>query len=250
MKHFVILFLILLPVLSLADKNDLLFQNANNFYRQKNYEKAITLYDSILKSGYVSASLYFNKGNAYFKLQKYPLAILNYEKAKILNGNKDDIDFNIRYANQFITDKIEAIPQLFIFRIWDNVLNMWSSRSWAIQSIVFFWLCVFALSLTIWFRSIRLKRVCFVFMLVFLTLFIFTTLFSAQRFHSENSHNYAIVVTPTTSIKSAPDEESKELFIIHEGTKVQLYDKLQDWQKISLSDGKTGWIKIEDISVI
>lgn len=250
MRKNLLLLLAFVPVLLFGNKQTRLFENGNHFYQQKKYEKAIASYDSVKKAGYESASLYFNLGNAYFKLQKYPLAILNYEKAKKLAGNQDDIDFNLRYSNQFITDKIEAIPKIFVFRIWDRLVNMHSSGGWARNSFLIFWLCMISMAIMIFSGRIAVKRIFLTTSAVFLFLFLFTVIFTWKRNQVENKQDYAIITTPVTSIKSAPDEESKEIFIIHEGIKVQLFEKVQDWQKIRLADGKTGWVKTRDFLLI
>ena len=233
-----------------AKNQSKLFEKANHFYQTKNYEKAIKLYDSIIHSGYISAPVYFNLGNAYFKLGKYPMAILHYEKAKKLAGDQEDIDFNLRFSKQFISDKIEPIPELMLFRLWNQMVNKRSSEGWAILGIIFFWITLFFFSWMILFRKIWIKKTNLAFGLLFFVLFIFTLVFSWKRAAIESRYDYAIVMTPATSVKSAPDDESKEIFIIHQGIKIQLFEKVQDWQKIRLADGKTGWIKIDDYLVI
>tara|TARA_B100000780_G_scaffold267953_1_gene225479 strand:- start:509 stop:682 length:174 start_codon:yes stop_codon:yes gene_type:complete len=52
-------------------------------------------------------------------------------------------------------------------------------------------------------------------------------------------------MSPNAYIKSAPSNQSKDLFILHEGTKVLVLEKFKDWNKIKLSDGMIGWIELE-----
>lgn len=250
MKKRISILLAILPILSFGNNYELMFNRANKFFQHKQYEKAIVVYDSVIRSGHESPAVYYNKGNAYFKLQKYAWAILSYEKAKVLTGNKDDIDFNLRYANLFITDKIEPIPELFIFRFWNDLVNLNSSTEWAVYCIVFLWLTIILLSVMFYFRNILLKKIGLGLSVLVFLIFLFSFIFAWQRYRIENMHNYAIVMTPTTSVKSAPDDESKEIFVIHEGIKVRLYEKVQSWQKIRLADGKTGWIRIDDLALI
>ena len=61
----------------------------------------------------------------------------------------------------------------------------------------------------------------------------------------------AIVMRPVTSVKSSPSSEvSKDLFILHEGTKVKIIDEVGRWKNIELADGRQGWLPAEDIEVI
>ena len=61
----------------------------------------------------------------------------------------------------------------------------------------------------------------------------------------------AIVMRPVTSVKSSPSAEaSKDLFILHEGTKVKIIDQVGSWNNIELADGRQGWIPSGDIETI
>lgn len=85
------------------------WQSANQFYSDGNYEDAVNQYESILNSGYESSELYFNLGNAYFKLNQIPSAILYYEKARKLAPEDEQINFNLSLANSRIVDKMEPL---------------------------------------------------------------------------------------------------------------------------------------------
>jgi SH3-like domain-containing protein len=73
---------------------------------------------------------------------------------------------------------------------------------------------------------------------------------ASQRNHYITSNHEAIVFTPTVNIKSSPDENSKDIFVLHEGTKVTLMDMIADWQEIRISNGSVGWIKSADLKKI
>ena len=73
---------------------------------------------------------------------------------------------------------------------------------------------------------------------------------ASQRSHYLNNELDAIVFTPTVNIKSSPDENSKDIFVLHEGTKISLLDVVGDWQEIRISNGSIGWIKTSDIKKI
>ena len=106
-----------------AQKPKEIFEQANFYYNEGVYDTAIILYESILDKDLISSALLYNLGNAYYKSGNYPKAILNYEKALKISPNDEDIKTNLAMANLFITDKIEAVPQVFLKTWWINIRN-------------------------------------------------------------------------------------------------------------------------------
>ena len=86
---------------------------------------------------------------------------------------------------------------------------------------------------------------------VFLLVTISSFSFSVWQKNDYMRADGAVVMVPVTSVKSSPSEEvSKDLFILHEGTKVTILDAVGDWRNIELADGRQGWIHCDDIEVI
>jgi len=238
------------PCTIFSQSPDEIFHQGNKFYQDKDYNSAIKLYDSLNKIGYKSINLYFNLGNSYYKLKKYPAAILYYEKAKLLGGIQDDIEHNLNIANLNVVDKIEPLPQLFYIRWWNSFVNFYSSEVWAKISLVLLWISFSMIIVFVFIAKINIRRVSFLLFLIIFLMTIFSTLIANKRYNYETSHDFAIVFTPIVYVKSAPDEESTDQFIIHEGLKVYLMDNIGDWQQIRLADGKVGWLKKDTIEII
>ena len=75
--------------------------------------------------------------------------------------------------------------------------------------------------------------------------------FSAWQRNDYQSHDEAVVMKTVTSVKSSPSSgSSTDLFILHEGTKVKVLDGEGAWTNVSLSDGRQGWMKTDDIEII
>ncbi len=251
MKHIILSILFLLSGIGLqAASNDSLMAAGNNYYDEGLYNDAITSYLEIFDHGYESASLYYNLGNAYFKLDDMPSAILYYEKAKKLDPNNEDILFNLNVANSKIPDKIEAVPELFYKRWWNSFYNMFSVNTWAQIAVGIF--IVTLVCITLFFLSpYRMTRkLAFWFGIVFLTLTIFTFGLASQKYYYSKKHNEAIVFTPTITIKSSPNRNSVDLFVIHEGTKILIIDKLENWYEIRIANGSIGWLPAEAVKTI
>ncbi len=227
-----------------------LLDSAATYYSNNEFEKAIAAYESIIKKGYESAELYYNLGNAYYKSNKIPYAILNYERAKKLNPQDEDIDFNLRLANTHVVDKIDNIPEFFLSSWWKNFMRLLSSNTWGVISMGLF--VISLAGFVVFFLSqVPLARQ-FSFWIGVLLLIgsAISFNFSRKQYWVAENEPDAIVLTPSITVKSSPSDGGTDLFLIHEGLKVKVTDKLGDWREIKLSDGNEGWIKETDLIII
>ena len=250
MKKIYFIILLLIPSLVFSQDLQSLFNKANTFYQKKDFKNSIKFYDSIEKLGFRSSDLYFNLGNAHYKLQQYPEAILNYERARRIAGNQDDIVFNIALTNLNIPDKIDPINQLWIFDVWNDLVNSRDSASWGIITIIILWLSLVFITIFNFFSSILIRRITSILFLIGFLSFIFTGIVTYKRYQVETNNNYAVVFTPTIYIKSAPDAQSTDIFIIHAGVKVEIIEKVGEWYQVKLADGKKGWLLYSNLEMI
>ncbi|MDP1678491.1 MAG: tetratricopeptide repeat protein [Bacteroidota bacterium] len=226
------------------------FEDANRLYLEQKYDAAISRYESIVKNGYESGEVYFNLGNAYFKSGKLQNAILNFERAKKIIPNDDDVNFNLQLANVQLIDKVESIPELFIYRWMDSLLTMFSLETMVWLIYVLFLMVLGSFSVLLFARSYERKRYSLMSgMIVSFFLVVGIANFLVQSYRQSNSE-FAIVMTDVANIKSAPDSKGNDLFVIHRGIKVQLLDSVNKWKKIRLVDGKVGWIPEGEVETI
>ncbi len=249
------LFCILLIVFSVhngysQDANALKFDDGVTDFTAGNYKEALQLWNDLYNTGYRSANLEYNIGNAYFKLNQIPEAILFYERAYLLNPSDEDINYNLQIARSRTVDRFQEIPELFFIK-WYNFISLdLSSNNWAKISMASFILCLILLSLYIYSSVYRLKVIGF-----WLALFLFIISLASLSFSLRNkrlvydSHK-AIITVPLVSGKSAPDNSGTDLFVLHEGTKVTIEDEVGDWYDIRLSDGNKGWVHLNSLSII
>ncbi|MEK7819106.1 MAG: tetratricopeptide repeat protein [Bacteroidota bacterium] len=214
------------------------FLEANKFYQEKNFVEAKDLYEEIIRSGVESSEIYYNLGNTYFRLQDYPRAILNYEKAKINLSDDADIEHNLKLSQLKIVDRIESLPKIFFIQWFDSFINYFSDKTIFWFSYVTFILTLI-LILTSKIFSQYFKEQKFA-SIIFATLFVISLFIGFAK--NQNKKDFAIIIENVISTKSSPDAESKDLFVIHGGLKVELLDKVGDWKKIKLIDGKIGWL--------
>lgn len=225
-------------------------KEAEAAYTKEDYGKAIELYEGLLNSYGESAEIYYNLGNACYKANKIAPAVLNYERALLLDPGDKDIRFNLQLAQQKAVDKIEPIGDLFLTRWVDQIQNMFAADSWAKIGVVCFILFIGCLILFFFSKWIHLKKLGFYIGLFLLVLVIIANIFASNQKEELMNRNQAIIFAPTVTIKSSPDASGTDLFILHEGTKVSVKSKLGDWSEIEVEDGNIGWIPSKDIEVI
>ncbi|MDB5011226.1 MAG: Tetratricopeptide repeat protein [Mucilaginibacter sp.] len=246
-----ILIAIALPLLSFADDNvQALFQKGNNYYAKAQYKEALKAYQQIVNDGYKSAAVYFNMGNASYKNDDIPSALLYYEKAHKLAPGDEDINFNIRFANLKTTDKIDEAPELFLNRWWREFILSVSVKVLAVLSILFVLAGSAMLIVYFFTNSVFIKKASF-YTSIILFFFGMVTLFvSSQQVNYFESHKQAIIFSGSVNVKSGPVEKAGTLFVLHDGTKVNVLDSNNDWIKIKLANGNEGWIKSADVKEI
>lgn len=219
-------------------------------YTKEDYSKAIELYETLLKSRGESAEIYYNLGNAYYKANKIAPAILNYERALLLDPGDGDIRFNLQLARQKSVDKIEPIGDFFLTQWFESIQNMGAADSWAKLGIVCFILFIGCLILFFFSRWIRLKKIGFYLGVLLLLMVIFSNIFAKHQKDELLNRTGAIVFIPTVTVKSSPDASGTDLFVLHEGTKVSVKSKLGEWSEIELEDGNVGWMPSKNLEII
>jgi tetratricopeptide (TPR) repeat protein len=243
MKNIIVFILLTTPFYLIAQENNSqLWEKANAYYTTEEYQQAVSIYEQIVQSGQESAKLYFNLGNAYYKTGDVNNAILNYERAKVLAPHDEDIEFNLRIANQFVVTKIEELPQPFFLRWRKSVTDKYPADTWSMISISAFILFLIFLGLFVFSKAAAFKRVSFWFGVTTIVLSAFTFSFANQQKKEIKTRNHAIVFCPRVTVKSSPSESGTDLFLIYEGLKIEVTDSLNTWKEIKLADGNEGWL--------
>lgn len=225
----------------LANSVETDFNNGNEAYKKGDFVKALDFYNSIEKSGQNSAELFFNKANCYYRLEKNGDAILYYEKALKADNSMEEASINLAIANKLTVDKIESLPQPAIVKVYKGFLSLLNTEGWGMLSLVLsgvFLVLVLIFNLS---DSSGLRKIIFSVNALNLILILVSLVFafSAQYYDKEE----LILVKDNAYIKSEPTESGKDLFILHEGTKVELKHENKAWIQIKLSDGLIGWVK-------
>ena len=248
-KKIFIIILLQTVIFSLKAQNTDL-QSAADTYSKGEYAQAAELYENILKTSGECANVYYNLGNCYYKMGKIPSAIINYERALLLNPRDKDAYFNLEIAKLQTTDKIDPVDKFFLSEWIESLQNIFGTDAWSKTGIITFLLLIGSLVLFFFSRKIILKKAGFYTGIVWLTLSIVANCFAYNQKQKLTKRNYAIIFAPTVTIKSSPDNSGNDLFLLHEGTKVLIKSKLGEWSEIQIASGNVGWIKNSDFECL
>lgn len=250
LKKSVILLLALVFSMGLFAQNEALFNRATDVYNEGDYNKAIEYYKQILENGKHSPELYFNMGNAYYKLNKIGPSIYYYEKALLLKPNDPEILNNLSYAQNMRLDAIETMPKTLAERLYANFVSRLTFDGWAKMATLFSILFVMCYLAYYFFQQATKKRIAFISSISFLSLAIFALVFAYMQYQKFKANNPAIIFSKEVRVLSEPNKRSQEVFALHEGTKVNVLDSLDSWRKIKIADGQTGWLSNEDLKLL
>ena len=223
------------------------FDLANQKYKSGNFEQALSTYQYILDHQMGSADLFYNMGNTYYKLANYPLSIWSYEKALLLEPGFADAKKNLELVSKSVTDKVQELPRIVWWHYWQRFKALLSVSGWTYLSVSMIWIFAFGLYLFITQKVHLVKRIGIYCTFVGLGLAIFFGGIAMNKSMIVKNPKTAIVITPNLYVKSSPEDNGQDLFVIHGGLKVSLDDEIGEWLKIRLADGKTGWVKDTEI---
>lgn len=250
LKYITIIAFQMIAINMLAIVPDSLIVTANNAYDQGLYDSALNTYNQVINNGIESGEMYYNMGNAYYKNNDVASAILYYEKAKKLLPNDEDILYNLNIANSMIVDKIEKVPELFYYRWWNFFYNALGADAWTIFALVSFSFLIVTIGLFIISRKRQYRKLSFYIGMLFLVITIATFALASQKYYYNIEHKEAIVFTSSITVKSSPTLNAVDLFVIHEGTKVKIIDKIDNWAEIKIQNGSVGWLPEESLKEI
>ncbi len=240
-----ILFIVLFTQLNFAQES--IFEKGNLAFQNGNYDLAIEYYKQIEANELESPELYFNMGNSYFKLDQIGMAILYFEKAKRLEPLSEDVLANLKLAKRKVLDDIELPDQLFIFDVYQSLKFSFTINQWLWAAALFFSL-IFAF---LWVKRWLVQQFQGVFSIAALIMsigFIFSALIALVRI-GDFETKQGVVIEAASEVYTSPNENN-QAFILHEGTSFEIKRKVNGRYEISLIDGKTGWISVNDIGVI
>jgi len=237
--------LIVLFITAFANGQDSSFALGNEAYANSDFETALNEYNKVVGSELMSAELYYNLGNTYYKLDQLGEAIWAYERALKIDPNNENAVFNLKFANSKTYDDIESDDSGIGHWLRMNLFQF-SINFWAYFSIIM----SFAFALAIYFfattKKQKIKNRALTASFTTLALLIFMVIIAYFNKNGIVDRKKAIIITEFIEVHPSPSDTSPSDFKLHEGTKVDLLRANDDWTEINVN-GNTGWVKKEAI---
>ena len=227
----------------LGQEENTTFENANSAYNAGQFEKAVMLYKEILESGQQSAELYFNLANSYYRLNQVAESIFYFEKAKLLKPKDEDININSAFAQNMAIDAVEVLPKSQMTQWKEKIFDLLSQEGWAYFTVLLAWLLALFWGLYLLNKVPLVKRTFFVSTVVLGLLLMGSLAITFVKASNAADTTFGILFNNKIEVWAEPNKRAEVLFLLHEGTKVQMLDELQEWQKIRIANGSEGWIK-------
>ncbi len=215
---------------------------ANQAYQKKDFTTAIQQYEAILQQGYHSEALYYNLGNSYYRTNDLGKAVLNYERALLLDPNDADTQHNLQLVQSQLQDEIEPLPTFFLTTWWNMLGGLLPAQVWSILALIFLWMGIAGLTLWLLGRVRQYKKWGFIAGISLLIISLLGFTLANDRINQIQHSSRGVVLQKEIVLRSAPDTQSKEVFLLHAGATVQVLDQIGDWYKVSLRDGMQGWL--------
>lgn len=231
----------------LFSQNPLAFEKGKELYKTEDFRGAIDQWMSILDEGSHSAALYFNIGNAHYKLNNIGPSIYYYERALQLDPKNEEILNNLAFAQNATVDAIEPLPQTLFSKWYKSISGLFDYDGWAVVSVGFAILFVALFLFYYYSRSEGKKRIAFTSSFVSLGFMLLTLVMAFYTYNDSRNDRPAIIFAESSEIKSEPTLGSEPAFVLHEGTKVQIIATDGSWLRITIADGKEGWIPEGDL---
>lgn len=224
---------------------------ADKAYAESRFEEAAAMYEALIAEQGTSLPLLYNLGNAYYRCNQPGKAILNYERALLIDANDEDTKANLEYVQSKIVDKIpqDDIP---FYEEWGNSFaSLFSKDVWGVIGAVAFWTMLAMLFLCFVKGGARSWASAIAVISLIVTIIANLSAFSLGNKAGDVSEG--VILDEMVVVKSSPDSSGTELTKIHEGLKVVIIDDaLSDWVKIEANNGNrvVGWIKSKSIERI
>lgn len=228
---------------------------ADSAYAREHYQQALQLYAQIASKQGTSSGLYYNMGNAFYRMNDLTHAIISYERALKLNPANSDARANL----DFVRTKAgisEDTGTSFFSNLASGFVGRLGSNAWAWIAVVAFLLMLGAVALYVFVANVALRKVGFFGAGVLLLIFILSLLCALHMRSVQDGNNSGIVTAPVATLSAVPHSPApaEVAFTLKQGYKVHITDSVtsnrQVWLNVETGDSRKAWIRSSDIERI
>lgn len=219
-------------------------------FAKEDFKTAATHYKAIAKMG-ESAEVCYNLGCCYYRLDDMARSVLWFERAALLDPSDEDIRFNLDMARSKTIDRITPRHEMFFTAAWHSMTSWQSADEWAKWAVAFFVGMLLFFIMYFFSADIIVRKIGFFGALLSLVVVLLTNALAYSQRKMQVERSGAIVMTPAVTVKSTPSKSGTDLFVLHEGTRVEILDNtMKEWVEVQIADGKVGWMEREQLEQI
>jgi tetratricopeptide (TPR) repeat protein len=241
-KIFILLFVLVFAGKVFAADVSTEFNAANKLYAEGKFAAAAAAYEKILQSGAVSPALWFNYGNAEYKLGQPGHAIAAYRRAELLAPRDDEVRANLDFVRKQV-----AGPTLRENR-WEDWLGVLTLNEWAVLATGAFWLTFILFAVRQIRPAWRSRLRSLTAGVVIATLLSCVGLGAATAIHF--TQQTAVVVEPEAIARSGPFTEAQDVFKVHNGVELAVLNRRENWLQVSDGAGNIGWLPAKQVEIL
>jgi tetratricopeptide (TPR) repeat protein len=210
---------------------------ANQLYNQNQFREAGEIYERVIAGGRVNGYLYYNLGNAYYRLGNLPKAILNYVKAQNLLPRNEDVEANLEYAVRQTVDPLDGRKphSLESVLFWVRDLSLSEHRAALFWINLVFWI-VLAVRLRLQNLPTHTARN------IMLALLLLALVSTGFRWHQETHRSIGVILPQEIEVHSGWNANTGILYQLHQGALVSISQEKENWLEIELPNGRKGWV--------
>lgn len=223
------------------------FEKANELYKQSKFKEAVSVYEALADKYPSNSVLQFNLGNAYHRAGgKTGLSILAYERAVALNPRDGDARANLNYARGLLEYRVEDKRNWYL-RVGERLLGYFTEKEGLVLALFFLFLLLSSSVFVFFFKS----ELSFGFLRkTGLVLFLLSLALVTIKHVQGQFLMGAIITVPEAPVRYGPSGSDQIAFRLKEGLKVYVADRGDDWSRVILTNGDTGWIEKAHIAEI
>ncbi len=214
-------------------QTELQFTKANQEYAAGHFKEAIDGYESLAHRGVWSTNLFYDLGNAYFHTGDLGRAILNYERALVLDRHHPEAQANLRIA----LDEARALEMTPTKG--ERFAQFADANQYAIAAVIAFWLSLFSIA---WWIFSRRSGGVIGLSILSLSIFGLAIVSIFWLDHGTRGRALAIVTENHVEARLATADNARSALALPPGSEIKILSKRGDWIYAALPNDLRGWI--------
>lgn len=223
-----------------------LWQKGNDYYQQKKYDSAIACFEQIIILRPDDPRVYYNTGNAWYRMNNIGMAVLNYRRALRIDPKYKEASENLLLAEARISNHIQKGQDLFFIQWWKSLTHPSNANTLGIISLVCFLFLLGAVLLRRYKNKTWIRPQMIGGLVALWGVFL---LFSFVAAGNARLRDHAVVLESDAPMVGAPQQTQAQSYI-PEGTTVKILNQKAGHVEVRLPDGRSGWMKQEHLEEI